>query len=228
LNIEILHLTAGAAQAKGIAVIIDVFRAYTTECWAFYKGVERIYPVPEVDAALALKAENPGWLLAGERHSKKMPGFDFGNSPYEMSLQDLRGKTLVQSTSAGTQGIVAAVHAEEILVGALVNAKATADYIAKQNPAHVSLVCMGKENIHPAPEDTYCAEYIKSLLEGTAFDKAEAVAVLRDGEGARFFKPENASFSPPQDFELCTDFDRFDYVLKVRKDELGRDYVSKE
>ena len=228
MKIEILHLTAGAAQAKGIAVIIDVFRAYTTECWAFYKGVERIYPVPEVDAALALKAANPGWLLAGERHSRKMPGFDFGNSPYEMSLQDLQGKTLVQSTSAGTQGIVAAVQAEEILVSALVNAKATAEYLAKQNPAQVSLLCMGKENVHPAPEDTYCAEYIKSLLQGTAFDKAEAVAVLRDGEGARFFKPENASFSPPQDFELCTDFDRFDYVLKVRKDELGRDYVSKE
>jgi len=101
MNIEILHLTAGAAQAKGITVIIDVFRAYTTECWAFYKGVERIYPVPEVEDALFLKAENPGWLLAGERHSKKMPGFDFGNSPYQVSLQDLRGKTLVQSTSAG-------------------------------------------------------------------------------------------------------------------------------
>lgn len=226
LKIEILHLTEGAAQAKGIAVIIDVFRAYTVENWAFERGVKRIYPVPEVEKALALKAEHPDWLLAGERHSKKLPGFDFGNSPYEVSLHDLRGKTLVHCTSAGTQGIAAAVQAEDILVGALVNARATAAYIASRQPAQVSLVCMGKENVHPTPEDTYCAEYMRSLLLGEEFDQMSAVKVLREGEGARFFVTENASFSPPEDFFLCTDFDRFDHVLKVQYEETGLAYVE--
>lgn len=226
MNIEILHLTAGAAQAKGIAVIIDVFRAYTVENWAFERGVTRIYPVPEVEKALELKAANPDWLLAGERHSRKMPGFDFGNSPFEVSQHDLRGKTLVHSTSAGTQGIAVAVQAEEILVGALVNARATAEYIVSKQPQYVSLVCMGKENLHPTPEDTYCAEYIKSLLEGASFNKEEAVKVLREGEGARFFDPANALFSPPEDFYLCTDFDRFTRVLKVCYDQNGLAYVE--
>ncbi len=227
MKIEILQLTAGAAQAKGIVVIIDVFRAYTVECQAFRQGISRIYPVAAIEDALALKAAHPDWLLAGERHSRKMPGFDFGNSPYEISLQDLQGKTLIHCTSAGTQGIGAAVLAEEILVGALTNAKANVDYIRRQNPAQVSLVCMGQENLHPTEEDTFCAEYMQSLLENRAYDQQAAIEILRSGTGARFFKPENITFSPPQDFYMATAFDSFPFALKVLQDADGCSYVEK-
>ncbi|MCE5196888.1 MAG: 2-phosphosulfolactate phosphatase [Negativicutes bacterium] len=227
MNIEILQLTAGAAQAKGIVVIIDVFRAYTVECQAFRQGIQRIYPVAAIEDALALKAAHADWLLAGERHSRKMPGFDFGNSPYEISLQDLQGKTLIHSTSAGTQGIGAAVWAEEILVGALTNAKANADYIRRRNPAQVSLVCMGQENLYPAEEDTFCAEYMQSLLENRSYDRQAAIEILRKGSGARFFEPENIAFSPPQDFYLATEFDSFPFALKVLRDANGSSYVEK-
>lgn len=227
MKIEILQLTAGAAEAKGIAVIIDVFRAYTVECQAFQNGVKRIYPVAAIEDALALKAAHPDWLLAGERHSRKMPGFDFGNSPYEISLQDLHGKTLIHCTSAGTQGIGAAVQADEILVGALTNAKANVAYIRRQNPAQASLVCMGQENIHPTDEDTFCAEYMQSLLENRPYDQQAAIAKLRSGVGARFFKPENVSFSSPQDFMMATEFDSFPFALKIYKDADGLSYVEK-
>ncbi len=52
-------------------------------------------------------------------------------------------KRIIHTTSAGTQGITNASHADEIITGSLVNAKAIAAYIKQKNPEEVSLVCMG-------------------------------------------------------------------------------------
>ena len=46
---------------------------------------------------------------------------------------DLKEKTIIHTTSAGTQGIANAINAEEILTGSLVNAKAIAEYIKRNN-----------------------------------------------------------------------------------------------
>lgn len=218
MHITIDHLSAGAARAEGVAVIIDVFRAYSVEGYAFSRGAQRIYPVADLALAYDLKAKHPEFLLAGERKAMMPEGFDYGNSPAQLETADLRRKTLIHTTSAGTQGIVAARGADKILVAALVNAKATAAYIRQLGAQRVSLVCMGYENRVPAVEDTVCAEYIKALLQGEGFDKEAAIAKMRASEtsGQRFFIPENQSFAPMRDFELCTAFDRFDFAMEIR------------
>lgn len=227
MHITIDHLTAGAARAEGVAVIIDVFRAYTVESFAFHNGVRRIYPVADIQEAYRMRELDPTLLLAGERGGRKAEGFDFGNSPSQIEHVDLTGRDMIHTTSAGTQGVIAAKNADVILLGALVNARATAEYIKQLGAERVSLVCMGKENRHPIEEDTYCAEYIRSILEGIGFDRETVVADLRQGEGSRFFIPEDQSFAPERDFYLCTDFDRFDFALRVFKDEQGRDYTAR-
>ena len=226
MKITIDHLSAGAERAEGVTVIIDVFRAYTVESYALARGVERIYPIADLEAAYALKQQHPDWLLAGERKMIAGPGFDYGNSPSQLEHADLHGRSMIHTTSAGTQGIIAAKHADIILLGALVNARATAEYIRSLHPERVSLVCMGLENRRPTQEDTACAEYIKAILEGTddRFDKAGTVAMLREGDGARFFIPENQPYAPERDFHLCVEFDKFDFALRVEKDESGLDY----
>ena len=70
----------------------------------------------------------------------KVKGFDYGNSPSSVLGQDLTGKRIIHTTSAGTQGITNAAHADEIITGSLVNAKAIAAYIKQKNPEEVSLV----------------------------------------------------------------------------------------
>lgn len=229
MKITIDHLSAGAERAEGIAVIIDVFRAYTVESYAFANGIERIYPIASMEGAYEMKAQHPELLLAGERHAVKGEGFDFGNSPAQLENVDLSGKSMIHTTSAGTQGIEAAKNADVILLGALVNARATAEYIRSLAPERVSLVCMGYENKEPTDEDTFCAEYIKTILEGTDrdFDKAGAVEILKNGAGKRFFMPENQGHSPERDFWLCTEFDKFSFALRVDKDDTGRDYTRK-
>jgi 2-phosphosulfolactate phosphatase len=91
-------------------------------------------------------------------------------------------------------------------------------YIRQQNPAVVSLVCMGYACEYPTDEDTLCAEWIKNELEGEPNNFAEMVEIIRTGSGARFFDPEKQSWSPQADFELCLDLNRFDFVLKVEWD----------
>jgi len=197
------------------------------ESFAFHNGVRRIYPVADIQEAYRMRELDPTLLLAGERGGRKAEGFDFGNSPSQIEHVDLTGRDMIHTTSAGTQGVIAAKKADVILLGALVNARATAEYIKQLGAERVSLVCMGKENRHPIEEDTYCAEYIRSILEGTGFDKESVVADLRQGEGSRFFIPEDQSFAPERDFYLCTDFDRFDFALRVFRDEQGRDYTAR-
>lgn len=219
MNINILHLTEGAKKARGVTVIIDVFRAFSMEAYLFSKGAKSIIPVGDIDIAYRLKKDNPNIILAGERHGKIMPGFDIGNSPSELMNINIAGKTIVHTTSAGTQGIANAINADEILGAGLVNAYATAEYIRRSGAQEVSLVCMGLEALSPTEEDTLCAEYIKSILENTYMDMASEIEMLKKTSGAKFFDKSQNNVFPEKDFYLCTETDKFNFVMKL-------DYVS--
>ncbi len=218
MKIEILQLLDGAKAANGLTVIIDVFRAFSTACYAFDRGVEKIYPVGNLDRAYAFKTNYPDYILVGERNEQKPEGFDFGNSPSHLLDKDFQNKTMVHTTSSGTQGIANATKAEEIITGSFVNAGAIVNYIKYKQPESVSLVCMGYACLYPTDEDTLCAEYIKNELEGIESDYGRMVDVIKKGDGRRFFDPEKQSWSPEKDFKLCLDLNRFDFVLKVEKE----------
>ena len=139
MDIKILHLLEGADQAKGLAVVIDVFRAFSLECYLFSRGVQKIYAVGREETAWELKHKHPEYLMAGERGGVILPDFDYGNSPSQTEHADFQGKILIHATSAGTQGLVhtCAAGADEIITGSLVNASAIASYIANRNPERV-------------------------------------------------------------------------------------------
>lgn len=229
MKINILHMIDGARAARGVTVVIDVFRAYSLEAYLLASGAKQIIPVADANLAYKLKEENPDMILAGERHGAIMPGFDMGNSPSQLVNIDVKGKTVIHTTSAGTQGIENAIHADEILGGSLLNAKATAEYIRKQNPEYVSLVCMGLEAISQTEEDNLCAEYIKSLLEGTeaSIDMEAEIENLKVTSGAKFFDKAQNDVFPRDDFFLCTQVDKFDFVLRLEKGEDGLGYMKK-
>lgn len=218
MEIKILQLLDGAKQAEGLTVIIDVFRAFSVACYAFDGGITKIFPVGQIDLAYQMKAQNPHYILVGERHEQKPEGFDFGNSPSQLLKGELAGKQMVHTTSSGTQGIVNATKANEIITGSFVNAGAIINYIAKKQPDKLSLVCMGYACQYPTDEDTFLAEYIKAKLEGTFVDFSAMVEKLKTGAGARFFIPEKQSWAPSEDFDLCLHLNRFNFVLKVERE----------
>ncbi len=177
MEIRVDSLIEGACRAEGTAIIVDVYRAFTTAAVAFSRGVQQIILVPEIEEALELRDRGVGELCIGEVGGVRPDGFDFGNSPYELSRADVRGRILIQSTRAGTVGVASARRAGRVYVGSLAIAAATARAVLKAAPQLVTIVAMGWEGKIRTDEDELCAWYIKNLLEGRRPDR-EAIAAL--------------------------------------------------
>lgn len=218
MGINKLNLLAGARRAEGLAVIIDVFRAFSLACYVFAAGVEKIIPVGEMNRAYRLKENNPEYLLIGEREGKIQPGFDYGNSPSRLKGKNLEGKTVIHTTSAGTQGLVRARRAETVITGSFVNAGAVISYIRKLEPEVVSLVSMGIGGKVPADEDELCAEYMQQILLGEEPEFHDMKQKIKEGSGKRFFD-ENLQWSPSKDFDLCLQLNVFDFVIRANYQE---------
>lgn len=198
----------GAKDATGAAVIIDVFRAFTTAAYAIAAGAREIVLVDDHEQALALKAADPTLFLTGEIGGRPIPGFDLGNSPSQIEGLDLAGRRVVQRTSAGTQGVVAAAGASEIVLGSLVIAGATARYL--QGRELVSLVATDTGRTGDSCEDEVCAAYLEGLLlDGRATDPV--VRLMEHPEGW----PE---WFPRRDAELACIVDRFTFALPVERE----------
>ena len=215
MEVKILEFAEGAEKAEGVAVIIDVFRAFSVACYAFDGGARRIIATESISEAFSLKKVLKNSILIGERDEKKIDGFDLGNSPTEIIKTNIEGKTIIQTTTSGTKGLVNAKNADIILTGSLVNSDAIVQYIKYLNPEHVSLVAMGYRAFQSAEEDLLCAEIISAGLKNKSKISGQKIAGLQHTSGKRFFDPNNIDFSPPSDFFLCTMTDRFNFVIKA-------------
>ena len=218
MDIRIESLIEGARRARGTAVIVDVFRAFTTAAVVFARGATKIVIVPEPDEALRLRAEGIGDLCVGEVNGVPPEGFDFGNSPYELSQAELKDRVVILSTRAGTVGVAAADEAETIYAGSLVVAGATAKAILRNKPPEVMIVAMGWNARVRTDEDEQCALYLRNLLEGRRPDP-EAVRrlVLASGEVAKFHDPGQRHFHP-EDVEIALEIDNYDFAIRVARE----------
>ncbi len=205
-------------QDEGITVVIDVYRAFTTALQAFSRGAKKIISVSKLDKAYELKLNNPSFILMGEREGLKQRSFDYGNSPVEIINADLLGKTVIHTSSAGTQGLVKAAQGKnEVITGSLANAFSVARYIRKNNYAKVRLVAMGRNGNQHAPEDMECANYIKDLLLGQAKCASHynfRVRYFTQHEEADFI---NNGIWKPGDMDRCLSMNHFSYILKVKE-----------
>jgi 2-phosphosulfolactate phosphatase len=213
-----LDHVAGAKAARGIAVIVDVFRAFAVAPHAFGAGAARVLPVGEIEEALAMRRAFPGAVLVGERHARKLPGFDAGNSPTDIRALDLSGKTVVHTTHAGTQGLVNADAATEVLTGSFVNISAVCRHILGRAPDTVSIVRMGHEARERCAEDDLYAASLAAMLRGAAAPATASVREqLRDAPAAAKFWDPACDWAPETDFGYCTEVDRFDFVLRLNR-----------
>jgi 2-phosphosulfolactate phosphatase len=208
-------------SVTGVAVVIDVIRAFTTAAYAFAAGASEIMPVSTLDEARALRERFPGALLMGETGGWMPEGFDFGNSPAALIGQDLHGKKLIQRTGAGTQGLVRSLNADVLLACSFAGAGATARYIKRLAPSEVTLVVTGVFPDRDGDEDIACADYLAALLRGETPDPALFTERVLASDAARLFTDHDHPAFPAADMALCTDVDRFDFAMFVerRRDE---------
>lgn len=143
-----------------IVVVIDVLRATSAICAGIENGIERIIPVSTVEEAMEYKRK--GYTVAAEREGKIVEGFDFGNSPYSYLNPDLKGKTVVMTTTNGTKAINIANNKHTVVIGSLNNLNALSQWLLNEKK-NVMLLCSGwkdKFNL----EDTICAGAIADIL----------------------------------------------------------------
>ncbi|MBM3570855.1 MAG: 2-phosphosulfolactate phosphatase [Alphaproteobacteria bacterium] len=219
MSIRIESLLEGARRASGTVVIIDVFRAFTTAAVALARSADRIVMVAEVADALELRRRGQGQICMGEVGGLAPPGFDFGNSPHELSTAEVRGKTIIQRTGAGTQGIVAAAGAMRLYAGALVTASATARAVRHGSPPEVSLVAMGNRAIARTDEDELCAMHLRNLLEGRPGDPQAVRRVILAGGEAPTFGDPTGPHRRRADLDMALDIDRYDFAIRVTLEE---------
>jgi 2-phosphosulfolactate phosphatase len=134
-------------------IVIDVLRATTNMITAMMYGCSGIVPLETIEDTR--KLQRTGDLLGGERDCHKIPGFDFGNSPYDYMSPRVRGKRILMTTTNGTRVIRMAGQAKHILVGALINARACA-LAAAQLQDNICILCSGR-NDEFSLEDGLCA-----------------------------------------------------------------------
>jgi len=137
------HVTKKELDGK-VVVAIDTLRAATTIVTALNNGCAQIIPVEDVEAAMDLcsKMRHNNAVLGGERNAQKLPGLDFGTSPLQYVEEAIRDKTLILSTTNGTATIARAVDAKALYIGALINATALVDELAKLHE-DVTILCSG-------------------------------------------------------------------------------------
>lgn len=218
MNIRVESLTQGARKANGVVVIVDVFRAFTTAAVAFSRGAEKIIMVAEVAEAMALRQAGRGDYCVGEVDGKRPEGFDFNNSPHEMAQAALEGRTLIQSTRAGTVGVTSVPRATAIYGGSLVVARATAEAILRDKPPEVTLVAMGWAGNVRTDEDELCALYIRNLLEGRQPDpEALKRLVEASGEVGKFYDPGLPHFHP-EDCQWSLKVNHFDFAIRIARE----------
>ncbi len=152
------------------------------------RGARRIRIASSMEAARRFASDNKGLTLVGEEGGLAPPGFDFGNSPVELSKTELEGKSVVFVTTNGTDAILAVQRAPAVFIGCMRNGTAVCREVlarARQDGADITIVCAGRAGAFGL-DDAYCAGFLAArLMQGDTSaltDAAEAALRLYHSE----------------------------------------------
>jgi 2-phosphosulfolactate phosphatase len=237
MKIERRSLLAGAADAHGTVIVIDVLRAFSCSALMFHYGIRDLALVRTPQEALAFRDRDPDYVVAGEVKGVKVEGFDIGNSPADIVAKGepfFRGRRVAARSSAGTQGVLtAAAHAEQVILGSYMTASATAAYIrdhahvdalVRGHETMVTIVAMGFEGVRPSVEDERCGDYLEYLLRRgggsedpplpcKTYDQLQAIwECINDPEIAASLRGEH-HYRPKEDIVLALQRDLFDFAM---------------
>ncbi|MFC8510793.1 2-phosphosulfolactate phosphatase [Streptomyces sp. NPDC057411] len=200
---------AELTEVPAVAVVVDVMRAFTVAAWAFARGAEKIVLAESLDEARALRARHPDWVAL--KDGAPAPGFDLVNSPALLRSADLRGRTVVQKTTAGTVGALAVKGASLVLCAGFVVAESTARLLRTRGHGDVTFVVTGEDGT--AEEDLACAQYIAHRAAGTETDPTGFLHRAAESRAAAELTRGIRRGSHPDDVALCLELDRFPFAM---------------
>lgn len=152
---------------NSIVVVVDILRATTVITTMFMNGVKEVIPVKTLGEAEKYKKE--GFIIVAERDGKKLDFADYGNSPFYFTKEVVKGRTLVYSTTNGTNAIAIGDNSKQVIIGSYLNFQAIVDYLIEMNE-NVILLCAGWKNRYNIEDTLFCGAIAEKLLEKNDFD----------------------------------------------------------
>jgi 2-phosphosulfolactate phosphatase len=151
-------------QAEGITVVVDIFRASSAICTALQNGVTEVIPVASIHDAKRY-TDDDDMIIAAERGGEVVDGFKYGNSPLSyINNPEIIGKSLVLTTTNGTQAIDAARNDGELVIGSFCNIKVLSDWLIKENQ-DVMILCAGWKNRMNLEDSLFAGALVDILLK---------------------------------------------------------------
>ncbi len=146
-------------------VAIDVLRASSTIVTALMNGAKEIIPVGSVEFAMKASSSMFGGqtLLGGERNTKKIDGFNLGNSPSEYSREMIEGKAIILFTTNGSKAIVRAKFSEQLFIASFLNLEAIAKHLVAHNQP-VEVLCAGRNNAFSLEDTVLAGKLITEIM----------------------------------------------------------------
>jgi len=168
-NIQVCFTTGqfeNYADGSSTVVVVDVLRATSVISTAFECGVDAVIPVRSLEEALAYR-DSENHIIAAERNTLPIEGFDFGNSPYHYLNTDVHAKILVLTTTNGTRAIHLA-KAHKVITASFINIDAVANYLIKDDN-NVIILCSGWKGFFNLEDTIFAGALSQKLLDNSNF-----------------------------------------------------------
>jgi len=125
-------------------VVVDIFRATSTIITAVHNGAKEVVPFKETDEVEEKALHYPAdqVLKCGERNGYKFSGFDLGNSPLEYNRDCIYNKTILFSSTNGSQLFSKVKSARKVIIGGFLNVERVVNSIV-QNKHDCLIACAG-------------------------------------------------------------------------------------
>jgi len=149
-----------------VVVVVDILRASSVICTMMHNGVKEIIPVRNIEEAKALKQK--GYLVVAERDGKKLDFADFGNSPYYFTPEIVSGKSIVYSTTNGTNAITLGQDASQVIIGSYLNITSLTNYLIKIQK-DILVLCAGWKGKFSLEDSVFAGELAYNLLKSDKF-----------------------------------------------------------
>lgn len=233
IDVVLLPAWAGTKPHAGqLAVVLDIFRATSTMVTALGNHALQVIPVAEPEAAFELQRKFGAGqcILGGERKGFKIPGFDLGNSPAEYSEDVVSGKTVIISTSNGTQAALWAKDAGEVFIGSFLNMGAIVDHLKSRlnsgnSAPDITIVCAGRVGNFSLEDFTGAGMIVHLAGNGCELTDTAKVALLtyekarQSGITAFTSQAEHGRYlkeiGMESDIALCTEVDKFSILPRM-------------
>jgi 2-phosphosulfolactate phosphatase len=211
--VDIIHASGidGARIASGTVVVIDVLRAFTVSAYALAGGARECRLVRTIGEAQALASTIPDAVICAEEEGLPVPGIAISNSPTQIANTNLKGRVLIQRSSAGTQ-VAAAVKQGDIFAASLVVARATVQACLLRHPETLTLLASADH-----PEDHACAQYMEGIIRGEERAIEQLLMPLKQSDRYRKLTSGTWPGFAPTDLDLSLQPDRFDFAMPVTR-----------